>query len=117
MQCKYSDPFITVPDVADKIVEENFTSRLSTLIKEDFQSELELQLHWDPLHRKPRENINQLRFTTTYGECRLPMKTPDLAVGVKDKLKKMPWENVYGKDQLCVYYCSCTSSIRVKFTG
>ena len=98
--CSANILILLVPDVADKVVEPDFTSRLSTLFKEDFQSELELKLHWDPLHRKPRENINQLRFTTIYMECRTPMKLLDLTVEIQTKLKKMPWENVYGKDHV-----------------
>ena len=71
---------------------------LSTSSKEDFHSELELQLHWDPVHKAPEKNINQLRFTTKYEQCSESlMELPNFASELKPKLKKMPWRNVYGK--------------------
>jgi hypothetical protein len=95
---------ITVPDVHDSdLVRQDFTRTLSTLskdTKEDFQSELELQLHWDPLHTTPEKNINQLRFSTEYKECSAPespLEVPTFASELKLKLKKMPWGNVYGR--------------------
>lgn len=98
MQGKYPESCITVPDVDDNEPEkQDLCSKLSTLFQEDFQSQLELQLHWDPLHRKPQENITQLRFTMKCKEYESSMKLLDLAVGMTAKLKKIPWKNVYGK--------------------
>ncbi|CAB4003886.1 28S ribosomal S21, mitochondrial, partial [Paramuricea clavata] len=99
---KISSLMLVVPDVDDsELVRQDFTRTLSTLskeTKEDFQSELELQLHWDPLHATPEKNINQLRFTTDCKECSAPespLKVPTFASELKVKLKKMPWGNVY----------------------
>ena len=92
--------YYVVPDVNDiEQVDYNVAGTLSVMFKEDFHSELELQLNWDPLHKKPEKDFNKLRFTVKYNEYSSPgFPMPDnFPSELQPVVKKMPWKNVYGK--------------------
>jgi hypothetical protein len=89
---------ITVPDLVEKELVGQDLTNTSTLSKEDFQSDLELQLHWDPLYKTPEKNmiINRYNLKQCSGP-ESPMEFSKVTFELEPKLKKLPWKNVYGR--------------------
>ena len=100
LSCNVNIPIlITVPDLVEKeLVGQDLTST-STLSKEDFQSDLELQLHWDPLYKTREKNmvINRYYNIKQCSGPESPMEFSKVTLELEPKLKKLPWKNVYGR--------------------
>ena len=93
---KISSLILVVPDIVDKETASQDLTYASKLSKEDFQSDLELKLHWDPLYKTREKKINQLRYNIRQcSALESPMKVPNVTSELKPKLKKVPWKNVY----------------------
>lgn len=97
--------YITVPDLKEKLENQLSTmlDRIPLLLREDFTSNLELKLRWDPLPRSPGGSVTNLKLTV-YDEsmCNqqssIKLYKPDLNV------RKLSWMDVYGKyTALCFF--------------